>query len=114
MTTQKKAPVVSADDLDQEATVGKRLVVEHKGESFEIQDLANDRPWREVARLLAAASGELGVAAIEPAMEEIVGEEQLRSTDDWSFADFLRFSQKVGERIGAAVGTPGESRGSRR
>ena len=113
MSTQKKTST-AADDLDTEAPVGKRLVVEHKGETFEIADIAHDRKWREVTRLLAAASGEMGVAAIEPAMEEIVGVEQLAKADDWNFADFLHFSQKIGERIGTSVGSPGESRGSRR
>jgi len=113
MSTQKK-DTTAADDLDNEAPVGKRLVVTHKGEDFEIADIAHDRPWREVAGLLAAASGEQGIGAIAPAMEDIVGVEQLAKTDDWNFADFMGFSQKVGERIGSSIGSPGESRGSRR
>lgn len=107
-----EAETVEPDDLDHE--VGKRLIVRHKGEDFSIADIAHDRPWREVMSLLAGASGELGVSQIEPAMLQIVGEDQLAKTDDWVFADFMHFSQKVGERIGASVGTPGESRGSRR
>lgn len=113
MATAKKTDT-SADDLDQEAPAGKKLVVRFKGDDFEIADIAHDRPWREVAGLLAAASGEQGISGIEPAMVTIVGEEQLAKTDAWNFADFMGFSQKVGERIGSSIGTPGESRGSRR
>jgi len=113
MSTQRKN-TTAADDLDTEAPAGKKLVVRFKGEDFEIADIAHDRPWREVAGLIAAASGEQGITPMEPALEEIIGKDQLQKTDDWNFADFMHFSAAVGERIGASVGSPGESHGSRR
>lgn len=116
MSTTKKTTTSKADDLNDEPTeaTGKRLVVRFKDEDFEMADVAHDRPWREVAGLLAAASGEQGISQIEPALAEILGADQLAKTDAWTFADFAHFSAAVGERIGASVGSPGESHGSRR
>lgn len=106
-TTKSTTKNTPADDLDQEVG-GKRLVVTHKGEKFEIADIAHDRPWKQVVGLLSAASGEQGLAAIEPALTDIIGKDEIARTDDWSFADFMKFARAVGERIGASVGTPGE------
>ena len=105
---EKKTVKTPADDLDTEGTVGKRLAVTHKGERFEIADIAHDRPWKQVVGLLSAASGEQGIAATESAIEQIIGADNMGRIEDWSFADFLNFSRVVGERIGASVGTPGE------
>lgn len=115
MPTKKSPQSNPADDLNDEApVVGKRLVVRFKGEDFEIEDIAHDRPWREVVGIMASAGGERGIAPMEPAMLELLGADQLAKTDEWNFADFMQFSQKVGERIGASIGQPGESSGSRR
>lgn len=105
---EKKTPKITADDLDNEAVVGKRLAVTFKGERFELADIAHDRPWKKVVAILSAASGEQGLAATEPALAEIIGPESMDRIEEWTFADFLAFSRVVGERIGASVGTPGE------
>ena len=105
---EKKTVKTPADDLDTEAVVGKRLAVTFKGERFELADIAHDRPWKQVVAILSAASGEQGLAATEPALEQIIGAENMGRIEEWTFADFLGFSRVVGERIGASVGTPGE------
>ncbi|MEE6295200.1 hypothetical protein [Georgenia wangjunii] len=101
-------PTSAADDLNQEPVeVGKRLLLRFKGQEFTLPDVAHDRPWREVTKILANLGGERGALPLEKSFDELFGA-QMTKTVDWNFADFSEFASQVATRIGASVGSAGE------
>lgn len=107
MATEKKNPV-SANTLDDEPVVGKRLVLTFNKEEFEIPDIVHEMDWEEAAFLLGDLSMERGAARLKPALSKVIGAKRVGDLKGWNLADVLQLANAIGERLGASIGSSGE------